>query len=541
MRRYFLFIFLLYSTIVSCSNSLSSSGDSISSISSTSSSSSSIFSLPSVDPGETNFYSVIVLETSRSGKKCEVVTNLSSTNEDTSNVTIVIRPDTAYQKIIGIGGSFTESAAYVLNQLSPAERENVLKAYFSTNGAAYTLTRTHIGSCDFTVNGKYSYDDVSNDVDLTNFSVAEDEPDLIPLIQDAINIANSSGNNFKIMASAWTPPVWMKSGGVSDGWYGGTLKTNYYTTFANYISKYITEYKNRGINIWAVSPINEPGGNGNTFESCIFSPTTELNFVNNALGPILANDHPEVLILGFDHNRDGMVSWAQTLYQSPYIDGLAVHWYSSTTNTYNNEFVTVHNLDTNKVLIHSEGCIDSYNKALEGDWWNYDWWWQTNATDWGYDWAGAYKYLHPKYVPVYRYAVDIIETFNNYNMGWIDWNIVLDRNGGPNHVNNWCGAPVLVDTDTKEVFYTPIYYVLKQFSRTIRPDAVRIEKLTTHTNLYILAIKNPSSDPLMQGRISVHILNTGGEKINYSLRLNNTKINYSIDGNTLQTLVINLD
>lgn len=531
MKRIYIFIaIMLYSIIAGCSSTPSEGGGS--------SSSSSEGLIPSTDPGGTNFFEATIIETSRSGKKFSFVTNLISTNIDTANVTIVLRPEKSYQKIIGIGGSFTESSAFVLKQVSSAKRDEVLEAYFGTNGAAYTLTRTHIGSCDFTVNGKYTYADDSNDVNLDNFSVAPDEDDLIPLIQDAISTAASDGNSFKIMASPWTPPVWMKSGGTSGGWYGGSLLVSHYTNFARYMSKYITEYKNRGINIWAVSPINEPGGNGNTFESCIFSVLQERNYVNQALGPILANDHPEVLILGFDHNRDAMDGWASVLYDSPYIDGLAVHWYSSTTNTYNSEFIKVYNRNTNKIIIHSEGCIDAYDINTEGDWWNDDWWWQTNATDWGWDWGN--RAIHPKYVPVYRYAVDIIETINSYNMGWIDWNIVLDRNGGPNHVNNWCGAPVLIDTNTQEIFYTPIYYVMKQFSRTIRPDAVRIEKISTHTNLYILAVKNPDSDSLMQGKISVHILNTGAEKINYSLRLRNTKIDYSIDGNTLQTLVIKI-
>ncbi len=351
-------------------------------------------------------------------------------------------------------------------------------------------------------------------------------------------IAAADGNSFKIKAAPWTPPVWMKSGGRSGGWYGGSLLVSHYTNFARYMSKYITEYKRRGINIWAISPINEPGGNGNTFESCIFSALQERNYVNQALGPIVKNDHPEVLIFGFDHNRDAMDGWASVLYDSSYIDGLAVHWYSSTTNTYNSEFIKVYNRNTNKLIIHSEGCIDAYDINTEGDWWNDEWWWQQNATDWGWDWGN--RALHPRYVPVYRYAVDIIETINSYNMGWIDWNIVLDRRGGPNHVSNWCGAPVLIDTNTKEIFYTPIYYIMKQFSRTIRPNSVRIEKLTTHEDLYILAVKNPESDPLMNGKIAVHILNTGGIKKNYSLRIKNTKITYSIDPNTLQTLIIKI-
>ncbi len=531
MRKQFIFLFfMLYSIMAGCSSSPVENGGA---------SSSTGDNWPSTDPGGTNFFKVTVIETSRSGKKHDVVTNLTSSIVDSSSATIIIRPETRYQKIIGIGGSFTEASGYVLSQISSAKRQEILEAYFSTNGAAYTLTRTHIGACDFTLNGKYSYDDVSNDVDLVHFSIAPDEAYLLPLILDSKSIAEASGNSFKVVASPWTPPVWMKNGsGNEGGWYGGSLLPAHYTNFARYISKYITEYKSRGINIWAITPINEPGGNGGSFESCVFGTIQMRDYVNQALGPVIKTDHPEVLILGFDHNRDGMIGWAKTLYPSQYIDGLAVHWYSSTTNTYNSNFIEVYNLDTNRIILHSEGCIDAYDINTEGDWWNDNWWWETNATDWGWDWGN--RAIHPKYVPVYRYAVDIIETINSYNMGWIDWNIVLNRQGGPNHVSNWCGAPVLVDTATGEVFYTPIYYLMKQFSRTIRPNSYRIEKLTKHDDLYILAIQNPEDDILMEGKIAVHILNNGANKVSYRLRLRNTLVEYEIEPNTLQTLIIEI-
>lgn len=495
---------------------------------------------PAGQPEATNYYAVEVIETSKAGNQFSTVSNFTTTSDE-SGVTITVKPWNTYQEIVGIGGSFTEASAFVLNQLEASARGEVLEAYFGTNGAAYSLTRTHIGACDFSVNGKYTYDDSNNDVTLQYFSVAEDEPDLIPLIHDAQTISSNEvapveGNIFKIVASPWTCPIWMKT--ITTQWYGAYLNASHYQTFANYTSKYITEYNNRGISIWAITPINEPGGNGGNFESLLFGYDGELGYVKDYLGPTMNNDHPDVKILAYDHNRDGMKRWADELIGKAgnYVDGIAVHWYSSTTNTYNATFDYVHSTYKNALILQTEGCIDAWNKSLEGDFFqNDDWWWGTNATDWGWDWGD--KKIHPKYVAVYRYAKDIIETINHYNNGWIDWNIVLDRDGGPNHVSNWCGAPVLVDTNTQDVYYTPIYYMMKQFSRTIRPGAKRIySSFDASTGLYITAVQNPANS-LMQGAIAVQILNVTGDVKSYKISVSHTTASYQIGANTLQTLV----
>ena len=108
----------------------------------------------------------------------------------------------------------------------------------------------------------------------------------------------------------------------------------------------------------------------------------------------------------------------------------------------------------------------------ESDWFNNDaFWWSRSASDWAYsaEWAGEGAKDHPIYVPAHRYARNIIVSLNSGVTGWIDWNVVLDHEGGPNHVGNFCGAPIMVNRETKEVYYTPIYTILAQFSRTIRP------------------------------------------------------------------------
>ena len=156
---------------------------------------------------------------------------------------------------------------------------------------------------------------------------------------------------------------------------------------------------------------------------------------------------------------------------SKYFDGIAVHWYASTFDYFPASLQHTYKLAPTKHLINTEACVEADVPHWNDD----DWYWSKEATDWGWDWASEKeKYLHPKYVPVFRYAGDIIGCLNNYVDGWIDWNMVLNKQGGPNWFKNWCTAPVMVDEEKDEVYFTPLYYTLAHFSKFIRPGAVRI-------------------------------------------------------------------
>ena len=146
---------------------------------------------------------VKIIQTSKSGDKLSTKDVKSLQSRAKSELPVIkIQLDQTYQKIIGFGGAFTESSAHVLNQLSPEKRMEVIDAYFSPDRAGYSLTRTHINSCDFSLS-YYAYTSQEDGKDLSNFSVEEDEDDVIPFIHDAQNI---EGANFKIIASPWTAP-----------------------------------------------------------------------------------------------------------------------------------------------------------------------------------------------------------------------------------------------------------------------------------------------------------------------------------------------
>ncbi len=465
-----------------------------------------------------------VYETSAGGN---ALTNVNAFSENENPIAVTLNPNEKFQTIIGFGGSFTESSAYLLNRLSETNRKKVLNAYFSETGARYSLTRTHINSCDFSLK-QYAYAMVDGDKNLDSFSIEEDKNDLIPMILEAKSI---SKNGFNIIASPWTAPPWMKD---NRSWIGGKLLREYNDTWALYYSKYIDAYKKEGVDIWGLTVINEPHGNGNNWESMLFSPEEMTLFVQNHLGPTLeSHGKSGVKILGYDQNRAGLQEWVDAMFRdektSKYFAGTAIHWYESTYDYFPDALQYAHKKAPSKYLIQTEACVDS-----EIPHWNDDaWYWKKEATDWGWDWAGEKdKHLHPKYAPVNRYAADIIGCLNNWVDGWVDWNMVLDKQGGPNWFKNWCVAPVIVDPEKDEVYLTPLYYVMSHFSKFMRPGAVKIGCTIANQELMATAVKNPD------GTIALAIFNPTDRLQTLEINLNQQKKNISINAKALQTVVI---
>ncbi len=465
-----------------------------------------------------------VYETSESGNSLTKIDDFSKTEK---KVSINLNPDEKFQTITGFGGSFTEASASLLNRLSKEKRKKILDAYFSENGANYSLTRTHIASCDFSLSN-YTYAKVPNDRSLKHFTIEDDKSDLIPMILEAKAI---SKEGFKIVASPWSCPPWMKD---NKSYIGGKLLSEYNDVFALYFSKYLNAYNKEGIDIWGITVINEPHGNGNNWESTLFSPKEMTDFVQNHLGPKLEKDNwGKIKIFGYDQNRAGLKEWVDEMYReeksSNYFAGTAIHWYESTYEVFPDALQYAHQKAPNKYLIETEGCIDSEIPKWQDD----KWYWQKEATDWGWDWASEHdKYLHPKYAPVHRYANDIIGCLNNYVDGWIDWNMVLDKQGGPNWFKNWCVAPIIVDPEKDEVYFTPLYYTMAHFSKFMRPNAVKIGCTIDAKEVVATAVKNPD------GSIALVVFNP--TVYNYTIEINiyNQNKVISIPGNALQTIVL---
>ena len=470
---------------------------------------------------------VEVYETSEKGN---ALTKMNEFLIDKNVVKININPNIKFQTITGFGGAFTESSAYLLSKLSENSRKKIMQAYFSENGANYSLTRTHINSCDFSLK-HYAYAMVDGDKNLEHFSIEEDKKNnLIPMILEAQSI---SKDGFKIIASPWTAPPWMKD---NKAWVGGKLLPEYNDTWALYFSKYIDAYKKEGIDIWGITVENEPHGNGNNWESMLFSPKQMTDFVQNYLGPKLEKDGKgNVKILGYDQNRAGLKEWVDEMYRheksSKYFSGTAIHWYESTYDYFPEALQYAHNKAPKKYLIETEGCVDSEIPKWHDD----AWYWKKEATDWGWDWASEKdKHLHPKYAPVNRYATDIIGCLNNWVDGWIDWNMVLDKQGGPNWFKNWCIAPIIVDTDKDEVYFTPLYYTMAHFSKFMRPKAVKIGCDIDNKNLMATAVLNPD------GTIALVVFNPTEQKHTLQIMIYSEQQTIAINALAIQTVLIKI-
>jgi glucosylceramidase len=415
-----------------------------------------------------------------------------------TQVCIFIDPAHTFQTFLGIGGAITDAAAETFYKLPEDKQQEILQAYYdTTKGIGYTLARTTIGSCDFS-SGSYTYV-ADNDTSLKTFSVAHDEKYRIPLIKAA---TREAGGKLTLFASPWSPPAWMKDN--HNLLHGGHLLPRFYQDWANYFVKFIQAYKKEGINIWGVTVQNEPMAN-QTWESCIYTADMERDFVKNNLGPTFRKDGlGDKKIIIWDHNRDLMYQRASTVLNdseaAKYVWGVGFHWYMH--HDFDN-VKRVHEAFPHKHLLFTEACNYPFDLKKINDW------------NWGEN-----------------YGLSMIHDFNNGTVGWTDWNILLDQRGGPNHVGNYCYAPIHADTATGRLYYMNAYYYIGHFSKFIRPGAKRIISSSNRDSLLTTAFVNPD------GKIAVVVLNLTDDKMPYYLWVKGKAAQTISLPHSIQTLVI---
>ena len=474
--------------------------------------------------------------------------------------TITVDVTKPRQEITGFGGALTESSASALAALPADARKQIIDAYFSAAGSGYTLARVPIASCDFSL-ASYQYSLVA-DPTLADFSIDHDRALLLPLVKDAVASAAGALN---VLASPWSAPAWMKSPAqlyvkptAANNYQGQdpVLQTKYYDAYALYLSKYIQAYGSEGVKIWAITPQNEPLGNGGNWETMSWTSAGMKTFIRDNLGPRLKTDGLDTHIVIYDHNKgtvDGdMVLWVKDILSDPqaaqYVYGTGAHWYGSTNKVFEASLDAVHAADTSKVLLATEATIDGLtdkqgapaSAAYQYSWMKDAFYWTADEYDWGFWYAPDQdRPLHPAYQPVYRYARDIIVGLNHWYTGWIDWNIVLTKDGGPNHEKNWCAAGVLIDPDTKTPYYTPIFYVMQQFSKFIRPGAKIVPSSVALASSVakkdtegLIAVASTGTD----GNVTTVLFNETAAPIDYSLVVGGEAVDGTIPAQSIQTL-----
>jgi glucosylceramidase len=454
-----------------------------------------------------------------SGKQATIYTTASNTDLRLTNtetvkfvgmpqpleteIMVFVNPNKTFQELLGIGGALTDASAEVFAGLSAAKQKELLKAYYSkSDGIGYSLARTNIQSCDFS-SESYSYIS-EGDKDLKTFSIEHDRKYKIPLIKSATEAA---GGKLLLYASPWSPPAFMKDN--NNVLKGGKLLTEYYRPWALFYTKFIKAYENEGMPIWGITIQNEPMAT-QTWESCIYTAEAERDFLKNFLGPTMQEEGlGDKKIVVWDHNRDLIVHRANTIFDDPdaskYAWGMGFHWYETWTGgepKFDNVGI-VKKSYPDKNMMFTEGCVEKFDAA------KYQYW--PNAE---------------------KYGNAMINDFNQGANGWTDWNILLDQHGGPNHVGNFCFAPVHADLGTGELIYTPSFFYIGHFSKFIQPGAKMVSTACSRSILQSCSFINTD------GTLATVVMNSSENELKYKLYIENEAVEVKIQPHAIQTLVI---
>lgn len=437
------------------------------------------------------------------GKPLEFTADQKGSDGNEANI-FNVYDEVEYQEILGFGGAFTEASALNFKGLTEEQKKEVSEKYFSVeNGIGYNFCRATINSCDFSADF-YSYDDVEGDFDLKHFDIAHDKDAIIPMIKAAAELSPE----MKIFSSPWSPPAWMKTNGKMAK--GGSLKKECYDVWARYVAKYIQEYEKAGVRIWGVTVQNESKA-AQGWESCTYEAGEERDLVLGYMRPYFERmGLGDRKIMCWDHNKERIVDRTLETFCNQRardaFDGVAVHWYSG---DHFSALDVAHQLFPEKFFVASEQC-----KAASDIPWN----------------SGE------------TYAHDIIGDMNNWVGAWVDWNMLLDEDGGPDHWKDeqmvtgwdpekvWVGeSPIMVKNGVIE--YVSSYYYIGHFSKYVRAGAKRIGSSLYTDKLEGCAFRNPNGE-----HVAV-LMNRTDKDQKVCLRFKGEIADYVIKAHTITTFI----
>lgn len=414
----------------------------------------------------------------RDGRFDQII-DMTEDIREVENQVINLYPEITYEKFEGFGGAVTEAAAYVYSLMNEEEKKQVIETYFSPEQMNYQLVRVHMDSCDFSL-GMYEAMSDPEDVELKRFSFVRTEKYILPMLKDA---QKASKGNLKLMLTPWSPPAFMKTNVKRIG--GGKLKPEYRNLWAEYICRYIREFKDRGFDVQRISIQNEPKA-VQTWDSCLFTAEEEKEFLRDHLYPAMKNHgYEDIEVFIWDHNKERIYERVRDTVDEEtkqMITGAAFHWYSG---DHFEGLELVHRLYPDMKLIMSESCLE-------------------------------YSIFDEKNINsvTNRLCHEIIGDLQAGMCAFYDWNLLLDEKGGPNHVGNYCHAPFLYDTvehklmpqKTQEQFYL--------FSHFILPGSVRIASTKYTEQIDEVAYLTP------ENKIVVLLLNKSDQILSVNIRLN---------------------
>lgn len=418
-----------------------------------------------------------------------------------TEVAIFINPKKTFQKYLGIGGAITDASSEVFATLNETQQNKLLESLYGKDGIGYNIIRTSIHSSDFGL-GSFTYVK-EGDADLKTFSIEKDKEKRIPFIKRAIDLIK---DDLVFYASPWSPPAFMKSN--KNMLQGGKLLPEFRQVWADYYVKFIKAYEEEGIPVWGLTIQNEPMA-VQRWESCIYTADEERDFLKNYLGPTLEKEGlGDKKIVVWDHNRDLISERANTIFEDPeaskYAWGIGFHWYETWTGglpKYDN-LKNINESFPSKNMLFTEGCQEGFDIERLHFWPNAE-----------------------------RYGNSMINDFNSGVVGWTDWNILLDERGGPNHVQNFCFAPIHANTKTGELIYTPTYYYIGHFSKFIKPGALRVSTTTSRTTIESTSFQNEN------GSIVTVVMNKTDQTIGYKLIVGAAETYLEIQPRAMQTII----
>ena len=414
-----------------------------------------------------------------------------------SPFTITVNDATKYQQMDGYGGSITDSSAWLIaNKLTSSQQATLMTDLFDpVNGIGLTWLRQPMGATDFALSN-YTYDDMPSgqtDPTLANFSIAHDTAYIIPVIKQAM----ARNSNIKVHAVPWSPPAWMKDSTSLDG---GTFNTAYFGALGNYFVKFIQEYQQNGVNIYAISPQNEPLNSTTSYPSESLPAADEANFIGNFLAPALTAASLTPKIIAYDHNWD-QYTYPETVLgdavAGPVTAGSAFHCYGGT--------------ETNQTVLHNAyPTKDIWFTECSG----------TSGSNWSNDLVWNSQHL-------------TIGAVRNWAKSVSLWNIALDQNSGP--TNNGCpncrGIVTIDDSATPStVTYNVEYYALGQASKFVQPGAFRIDSNDFESsNLYAVSFLNPDNTHILL------VCNSASSSTTFEVAWNNQGFAYTLPAHSVAT------